>query len=100
MNPSFHLLSSQYCHRENPSLALAPASGDEGEFVAFPLVMNAEKPLVASLMLQAVFPPGTNRNLGAPSTFLKTGCPMLHFPTSSLRGRASKIESVCVNIFG
>ena len=41
MNPSFHLPSSQYCHRENPSLALAPASGDEGEFVALPLVIQA-----------------------------------------------------------
>ena len=97
MNPSFHLLSSQYCHRENPSLALAPASGDEGEFVAFPLVMN-KGPLVVSLMLQAVFPPGTNRNLGAPPTFLKTGCPRLHLPSSNLR--ESKVEFLCLNIFG
>ena len=84
MSPSTWLLPSQYFHLVVPSLTLGPASGDEGEFVALPLCIQAPVAVVELLMLQTVFPSLTRRNLVSPSTFLKTGRPTLHLPSSNL----------------
>ena len=95
MSPSFqtgtnlHLLTSR--------LTLDPASGDEGEFVALPLSIQAPVSVVELLMVQTVLPSPTRRNLGSPSTFLKTGRPLLHLPTSNLL--QSAINPVCLDSF-
>ena len=87
MFPSFQP-GEEYCHMVTPSLTLAPASGDEGEFVPLPLCIPPSLAVVELLMLQAVIPLGTSRKLGFPSTFLNTGCPELHLPTSNLKKSA------------
>jgi len=84
MSPSAQLLPSQYLHLVTPSLTLGPASGDAGEFVALPLTIFATVEVVELLMYQAVDPSFTRRNLVSPSTFLKTGHPELHLPSSNL----------------
>ena len=43
--------------RVTPNLALAPASGDEGEFDAFPLCILPPMPVVELLMIRQLFPP-------------------------------------------
>ena len=73
-----------YLHLVTPSLTLGPASGDEGEFVALPLVILAPVAVVDLLMLQEIHRCATNRNLSSPETFLNTGLPLLHLPSSNL----------------
>ena len=99
MLPSTQLLPSQYLHLDTPTLTLGPASGDEGEFVTLPLCIFATVPVVELWMLQEVFPSSTLRNLVSPSTFLKTGRPELHLPSSNLL-LESAINSLYLNIFG
>ena len=84
MSPSTWLLPSQYLHLVLPSLTLGPASGDEGEFVALPLCIQGPVAVMELLMLQLEYLSFTSRNLVPPSTFLKTGRPELHLPTSNL----------------
>ena len=98
MSPSTWVAPSQYLHLVTPSLTLGPASGDAGEFVPLPLCIQAPVAVVELLMLQPETPSGTNRNLVSPSTFLKTGRPSLHLPSSNLL--ESPINSLYLKIFG
>ena len=99
MSLSIQLLPSQYCHLVTPFLTLGPASGDEGEFVPLPLCILAPVAVVELLMVQTVVPSFTLRNLVSPSTFLKTGRPALHLPSSNLLYE-SPINSLYLKIFG
>ena len=83
MTPSFHS-PSRYLHLCTPSRTLGPASGEVGELVARPPFMWASLAVTDFLMLQVVSPSFTNKTLGSPSTFLNTGRPLLHFPSSNL----------------
>ena len=83
MTPSFHS-PSRYLHLCTPSRSLGPASGEVGELVARPPFMWASLAVTDFLMLQAFSPSFTNKTLGSPSTFLNTGRPLLHFPSSNL----------------
>ena len=83
MTPSFHS-PSRYLHLCTPSRTLGPASGEVGELVARPPFMWASLAVIDFLMLQVVSPSFTNKTLGSPSTFLNTGRPLLHFPSSNL----------------
>ena len=98
MSPSFQS-PSQYVHLVTPSLTLGPASGDDGEFVAFPLAIQYSVAVMELLMVQVVSPSFTIRNLVSPSTFLKIGRPSLHLPSSNLLLESS-INSLYLNIFG
>ena len=86
MSPSTtsHLPPLAYLHLVTPCLTLGPASGDEGEFVALPLWIQAPVAVVELLMLQTAPPSPTSRNLGHfPSTFLTTRRPPLHLPSTN-----------------
>ena len=89
MSPSVHL-PSQYLHLLTPILTLAPASGDEGEFVALPLIIQDLLAVVDHMMCQLDNPSATRRNF--PSFFMKTGRPSLHIPSTNLFNRVLTLE--------
>ena len=85
IEPTIHLSSTQYSHPVWLNLSLGPASGIVGEFVALPLIIQAQLLDVEVLIDQVVFPFGTKRTLSIPpSSFLKIGLPRLHSPFSNL----------------
>ena len=86
ISPSLTSPASEYTHWVHLRLTLGPASGERGELVARPLPIQL---LVADvepgLISHPEYPSFTSRNLSSfPSTFLYTGRPELHSPTSSL----------------
>ena len=83
MSPS-HQPLSEYLHLVTPNLTRAPASGDEVEFTALPLCILPPMPDMELLMIQATLPSFTSKNLGFLPTFLKTGRPELHLPSTNL----------------
>ena len=92
MSPSVHLPPPQYLHLLTPILTLAPASGDEGEFVALPLIIQDRLAVVDHMMCHLDIPSATRRNFGPPSTFLKTGRPSLHIPSTNLFNRVLSLD--------
>ena len=89
MSPSVHL-PPQYLHLLTLILTLAPASGDEGEFVALPLIIQDLLAVVDHMMCQLDNPSATRRNF--PSFFMKTGRPSLHIPSTNLFNRVLSLE--------
>ena len=101
-SPSLTTPPSAYTHHVHPRLKLGPAAGQTGELVARPLPIQL---LVADvepgLISQPEYPSFTSRNLSSfPSTFLYTGRPELHSPTSNLLKSVNEFSKNCLSWWG